>query len=48
MAMFCVQGRGNAGPEQANKLKDGLVRVPLTRRLLISGRFAAVAPEDLL
>lgn len=48
MAMSCVQGRGNAGPEQANKLKDGLVRVPLPWRMLIGGRFAAVAPEDLL
>ena len=48
MAMSCVQGRGNAGPEQANKLKDGLARVPLPWHLLISGRFAAVAPENLL
>jgi hypothetical protein len=46
--MSCVQGRGNAGREQANELKDGLARVPLPWRLLISGRFAAVAPEDLL
>uniref|UniRef100_A0A804MTD3 GOLD domain-containing protein n=1 Tax=Zea mays TaxID=4577 RepID=A0A804MTD3_MAIZE len=43
-----VDGRGNAGREQANELKDGLARVPLPWRLLISGRFAAVAPEDLL
>jgi hypothetical protein len=43
-----IQGGGNAGPEQANKLEDGLAWVPLTRHLLISGRLAAVAPEDFL
>uniref|UniRef100_K3Y4L1 Uncharacterized protein n=1 Tax=Setaria italica TaxID=4555 RepID=K3Y4L1_SETIT len=41
-------GGGNAGPEQANTLEDGLARVPLARHLLISGGLAAVAPEDLL
>lgn len=46
--MSCVQGGGNAGPEQANKLEDGLARVPLARHLLISGGLAAVAPEDFL
>jgi hypothetical protein len=46
--MSCVQGGGNAGPEQANKLKDGLARVPLAWHLLISGGLAAVASEDFL
>lgn len=46
--MPCAQGGGNAGPEQENKLEDGLARVPLAWHLLVSGRYAAVAPEDLL
>jgi hypothetical protein len=48
---FFVQGGGNAGSEQDDKLKvglaDGLAWVPLTSHLFISCRFAVVAPEDL-
>ena len=42
-----VQGGGNAEPEQANELKNGMARVPLTRNLPIRRGAAAVAPEDL-
>ena len=42
-----MQGGGNAEHQQADELEDGVAEFPLTRNLLIRGRAAAVASEDL-
>lgn len=43
-----LQGRGDAGTEQIDKLENGMAEHSLAWSLLVGGRVAAMAPEDLL